>query len=87
LVVSAALVAVTVVLTPVGTAEGAVYKPLVETVPTVALPPTSPLTLQLTAVFAVPLTVAVNCCVWETTTDALVGESVTDTAGVMVTVA
>jgi hypothetical protein len=87
LVESAALMADTVALPPVGTAEGALYKPLVDTVPTVEFPPAMPLTLQVTAVFVVPLTVAVNCCVWETTTDALTGDNVMDTAGVIVTAA
>jgi hypothetical protein len=62
-VVSAALVAVTVTLPPEGTTDGAEYSPFVDTVPTVELPPAIPLTPQVTAVFVVPLTVAVNCCV------------------------
>ena len=40
-----------------------------------------PLTVQLTAVFVVPLTVAENCCVWETCTDTLAGDTVTEIAG------
>ena len=52
LVVSATLVARTV---NVPAAAGAVYRPLVETVPPVAD--------QVTAVLEVPVTVAVNCCV------------------------
>ena len=55
-------------------------------VPTVALPPTTPFTLQFTAVFVVPVTVAVNCCVAPVTTVALVGLTLTAT-GTMVTVA
>jgi hypothetical protein len=39
---------------------GAVYSPLVLIVPTVALPPATPFTCQVTAVFVVPVTVAVN---------------------------
>jgi hypothetical protein len=62
-VVSAALVAITVALPPVGTVNGAVYKPVVEMEPTVELPPTMPFTTQETVVFVVPLTVAVNCWV------------------------
>lgn len=44
-----------------GTAAGAVNKPVLVIVPVVALPPVTLLTCQVTAVFAVPLTVAVNC--------------------------
>jgi hypothetical protein len=44
-------------------AEGTVYRPLVEMVPTVVLPPVTPSTDHVTAVFVVPVTVAVNCCV------------------------
>ncbi len=46
---------------PEGTLEGAVYKPPADIVPTVELPPVAPLTLQVTAVFVVLLTVALNC--------------------------
>ena len=53
LVLSAAEVAVTVKL-PV--ADPAVKRPLVEIVPPVAV--------QVTAVFELPVTVAVNCLVW-----------------------
>ena len=51
LLVSAALVAVTVYVPP---DEGAVYRPLVDTVP--------PEALQTTAVLVVPDTEAENCC-------------------------
>ena len=55
------LCAVTVIA-PEGTVLGAVYKPDEEIVPLlVAFPPGKPLTDQLTAVFVVPDTVAVNC--------------------------
>jgi hypothetical protein len=57
-------------------------------VPTVELPPATPFTLQLTAVFEVPVTVAVNCCCPPMVTWAVVGESVTVTvAAVTVTLA
>jgi hypothetical protein len=46
-----------------GTFTGAEYKPAVVMVPTVALPPATPLTSQLTAVFAVLVTAAVKACV------------------------
>ena len=61
--VSAWLVAWMVTLAGFGKSAGAVYKPALVIVPTVELPPATPLTLQLTAVFDVPVTVAVNCCV------------------------
>ena len=41
----------------------AAYKPLVEIVPTLALPPATPSTDQVTAVSVAFVTVAVNCCV------------------------
>jgi hypothetical protein len=85
-VVSAALTAVTVTL-PEGTVDDAVKSPLAETVPTVEFPPATPLTLQVTLVFELPLTVAVNCCVCETGTEAPVGDSVIETTGRTVTVA
>jgi len=53
--------------------------------PIVVLPPAIPFTVQLTPAFDVPLTVAVNCWVCETTTEALVGDSVTETPFIMVT--
>jgi hypothetical protein len=60
LVESAADTAVTVTVAGEGTVIGAVYTPDVEIIPTVALPPAVPLTLQFTAVFEEPVTVAVN---------------------------
>jgi hypothetical protein len=57
---SATLCAVTLTA-PEGTVFGAVYTPDEDTVPLVAFPPGKPLTHQLTAVFLVPDTVAVNC--------------------------
>jgi len=58
---------------------------VVDTVPTVALPPAIPFTLQVTAVFVVPVTVAVNCCVAPVTTEALVGLTLTVTGSTTVT--
>jgi len=46
-----------------------------------------PATLQVTAVFVVLITVAVNCWVFPATTCAVVGEMLTATGGRMVTVA
>ena len=60
LVVSATLVAVTVTTGDPGTVFGAVYRPVAEIVPTVLFPPKVPFTDQVTAVFALPVTVAVN---------------------------
>jgi hypothetical protein len=57
---SAAETAVTVTTAGEGTVIGAVYMPVLEIMPTVALPPATPLTLQFTAVFEDPVTVAVN---------------------------
>ena len=46
-----------------------------------------PATLQVTAVFEVLITVAVNCCVFPATTSAVVGEILTITGGRTVTMA
>ena len=54
---------------------------MVLTVPVVALPPVTPLTFHVTAVFEVFVTVAVNCLVRPMRTLALVGEIVTVTGG------
>lgn len=58
--VSAADTAVTVTVEGEGTAAGAVYTPEVEIVPTVALPPTTPFTCHVTAVFEEFVTFAEN---------------------------
>jgi hypothetical protein len=72
---SAEEVAVTV--TPeLGTEAGAVYSPELLTVPTVALPPATVFTLHWTPRFCESFcTVAANCCVRETFTEAEVGET------------
>jgi len=67
------------VMAPEGTVAGAVNKPLEEIVPALAL--------HVTAVFDVPVTVAVNCWVCDRGTVALVGDSVTETTGKTVTAA
>jgi ribosomal protein S9 len=85
--VSATDVAVTVTCGGFGTTPGAVYRPFVLTVPQVAPLHPAPLTLQVTAVFLVPVTVAVNCCCSPAKTLAVVGEIVTTTGGMMVTIA
>jgi hypothetical protein len=51
-------------------------------VPVEVFPLETPSTLQFTLVFVVPVTVAVNCCVWVViTTAATLGETVTETTG------
>lgn len=84
LLASAWEIAVTVTVPPVGTVAGAVYKPDVLTVPTVELPPVTPFTCQVTAVFVALLTVAVNCCVFPVCTLAVGGAMLTLTAAVTV---
>ena len=83
-VVSAFDLAVTVTL-EAGAETGAVYSPLVPIVPTVAFPPTTPFTLQVTPRFCASFcTVAVNCCVAVTFSETEAGE--TDTVIAVVTV-
>jgi hypothetical protein len=77
---------VTVTVPPAGTVAGAVYKPPVVIVPVVEFPPVAPFTCQVTAVFDVFVTVAVNCCVNPTCTLAVVGAIATVTGGGAVTV-
>ena len=75
---------------PFGMAAGAVYKPELLMVPTVALPLTTSLTFHVTAVLDEPVTLAVNCRVAPTWTLAEVGEMFIETTavdGVTVTVA
>jgi hypothetical protein len=74
-------VAVTVTLDGDGKDCGAVYRPEEETVPVTEFPPATPLTLQFTALELAPVTVAVNCCVWPSGTDAVAGCTVTVTFG------
>jgi len=62
-----------------GTVAGAVYNPVLLIVPDVAV--------QVTFVFFVPATVAVNCTEVDVITFALVGESVTTTGFVVVELA
>ena len=70
----------TVTAAELGTAPGAVYRPELEIVPIVALPPVVAFTCQVTAVLLVFSTVAVNCCVPPTATVADAGEIITVTA-------
>jgi hypothetical protein len=84
---SAALVAVMVIAADEGTAEGAAYSPVPLTVPQAAPLHPAPCTLQVTAVFDVPTTDALNCWVAPVTTDVLAGVTVTKTTDMIVTVA
>jgi hypothetical protein len=81
-VVSATDVAFTLAVETLVTLAGAVYRPPVESVP-------RPVNDQVTAVFAVPVTVAVNCWVPPPPSEADVGEIDTEIAagGFNVTVA
>jgi hypothetical protein len=64
-----------------GTAAGAVYRPAVEIVPFVALPPDTPFTCQVTPLFCESFeTVAVNCCVCPVFTLAVAGVTLTEMA-------
>jgi hypothetical protein len=82
-VLSALLVTVTVCEPAV---VGAEYCPVIEIVPVAVAPPTTPSTDQVTFGFVVPVTVAVNCFVVLTVTDAVVGLMLIETV-VTVTVA
>jgi hypothetical protein len=50
-----------------------VYRPVVDTVPVVLEPPTTPSTAHFTPTFVVPVTADVNCLVVLTVTLAVVG--------------
>ena len=84
---SAALVAVTVTVDGDGTTEGAVYSPVASTAPQAGALHPAPCTLQVTAVFELPTTDALNCCIAPVTTEMLAGVTVTTTTGTMVTLA
>ena len=60
---SACEIALTTTVAGDGTVVGAEYKPEVETVPNVPLPPVTPLTCQVTALLLVPVTLASKACV------------------------
>ena len=55
------------------------------TVPTVAFPPTTPFTSQVTFVFALPVTCAEKICVEESATLTVPGVTTTLTGGMIVT--
>jgi len=77
LVESAAETALIVTATGLGSVEGATYIPDALIRPTVAFPPATPPALQVTAVFEVPETVAVNCSVPARGRVAVAGETET----------
>ena len=60
--------------------DGGVYKPAVEIVPTVELPPIVPSTSQVIPVFVLPETTALNCCFCFRVSGARRGRIVTVTA-------
>jgi len=64
-----------------GTVLGALYKPVDEIVPQDEPTHPDPLTFQVTAVLALPVTVAVNCCCAFTATCAVFGERLIATLG------
>jgi hypothetical protein len=78
---SAALTAVMVALGGEGNIAGAAYIPVAEIVPLPGPPLGTPFTCHVTFVFDVPVTVAVNCCVWPNESAMLGGETVTTTDG------
>jgi hypothetical protein len=82
-VVSAWLVAVTVTFAGDGKSPGAVYRPPLLIVPTLAFPPATELTLQLTLVLEEPVTFAVNCSEFPSSTLPVEAETetVTDCGG------
>jgi hypothetical protein len=82
---SATEVAVTVTCAGLGTAVGAVYRPLDEMVPHAVPEQPAPARLQVMAELVDPVTVAVNCCVFPVTICAVVGETCTITGGKIVT--
>src|SRR5437764_10060132 len=79
-VVSACEIAFTTTDAGFGRVDGAAYKPPGVIVPTAEFPPVTLFTCHVTAVFDVPVTVAVYCRVAEVRTAALVGVIETFTA-------
>jgi len=79
-------VALTVTVPGDDARRGAVYTPVELTRPTALLPPVTPFTFQITDVFGVPVTVAVNWRFCPMGTVALAGEMAMPTAAGAVTV-
>lgn len=84
---SATEVAFTFTWAGLGTASGAVYRPVEVTDPQVLPEHPVPERLHVTARFVVLTTVAINCCCFPVITCAVVGATVTITGGRTVTVA
>src|SRR5260370_14978631 len=78
---SAWLVAVTCTVAGEGRSAGAVYTPADVIVPSVAFPPGTPLTLQVTVVSVVFVIVATNVTWFPSTTDPFAGVRVTTMGG------
>jgi hypothetical protein len=78
---SAWLVAVTCTVSGDGMSAGAVYTPAGVIVPSIAFPPGTPFTLQLTAVSVVFVTAAINVAWPPSTTDPFAGVTVTTMDG------
>ncbi len=78
---SAWLVAVTCTVAGEGRSAGAVYAPADVIVPSVAFPPGTPLTLQVTVVSVVFVIVATNVTWFPSTTDPFAGVTVTTMSG------
>ena len=74
---SATDVAVTVTWAGLGTLDGAVYKPLEVMNPQADPEQPAPCRVHVTAVFAVPVTFAVNCCVLFVATCTVLGVTAT----------
>jgi len=81
LLASATLVAVICAAADAGRSAGAVNTPAALIVPLAAVPPATPLTLQVTLVLLELVTVATNACEAPSTTDALPGVTVRLMAG------
>lgn len=73
--------AVTVTVAGLGMVFGAVYNPPEVMVPAAALPPGVPFTCQVTPVFVVPVTVAMNCVLAPGLTVTVAGVTVTVIGG------
>lgn len=73
--------AVTVTVAGLGMVLGAVYNPPEVMVPAAALPPGVPFTCQVTPVFVVPVTVAMNCVLAPGLTVTVAGVTVTVIGG------
>ena len=84
---SAALTAVMVTAAGLGTDVGAVNSPLLLMIPHVAPEHPEPVADQVTLVFELPVTLALNCWATPTATEGFCGDTVTATTEFMVTAA